>query len=418
MFILFQVISLFRFKGYNYNFYYLLYLAFTYTYFLTEFGIIKLNFIETFPDMEETLTFVIICCSCLFLLLFIYDFNKDVISPRFKLLIQVILSIFVIILLITTFQIFKLPVVYPIVFYSILSLVVLSFLTALSLSIAGALKNIPRGKYLSFSFTFLVFGAVLKPLSISGIIDPTFFSSFGAIIGHLLEIIIVSSILINLGINQIKNTEQLKHDNLILEKTALSSQINPHFIFNCLNAIQHFVVNNDKSAASKYLIKFARLIRTTLNASNQQSISIGQEIEFLNSYMTLEQLRHDHKFSFDITKSDNLNPNTLISPMLIQPFIENAIIHGLKKVQSNGEIKVSFSQTGSHVEVKVSDNGSGISTKIENSDHKSMGSSLTRKRLQLINNKENNVIYKTFTLENDNKTGTEVTILINPIQKL
>ncbi|HZF99402.1 MAG TPA: tetratricopeptide repeat protein, partial [Chitinophagales bacterium] len=121
-----------------------------------------------------------------------------------------------------------------------------------------------------------------------------------------------------------------KHRRLELEQRQLRAQMNPHFIFNCLNSIQHFIVQQDVRNANKYLTNFAHLMRQTLDNSEKETIGLRQEIEYLQSYLTMERMRHENKFTFQLTHDPNLDiDNTDLPPMIVQPFVENAIRHGL-----------------------------------------------------------------------------------------
>ena len=420
LFIFIQLMAIFRYKVFNYNFYYLFYLLFTYLYFMSEFGVLRLNIVESYTPMEETLTFLLISGSCFFLLLFVKEFIQKNIPFYISQSIKLLLGFIIVNVFLTITQLFRNPTIYPYVFYSMLVIVVLSFLSAWISSACGSLRKVKFSSYLTASFTFLAFGACLKPMSISSIIGSSFITSYGGVIGHLIEIIILSTILINEGINRVKLSQKLKAENIILEKTALASQINPHFIFNCLNAIQSFIMTNDKESANNYLIKFSRLIRLALDASIVQSISLHSEKEFLMNYLSLEQLRHDSKFSFEIIIPSHLDVNNIhIPPMLIQPFAENAIKHGFRSPVNHCHLKIEFlsTQYNDVVLVKVVDNGIGIgNTNPLSNKYKPVGSSLTRKRLQLINNSlENHVTYKTLNPATDGQTGTEVIITIKTL---
>lgn len=172
-----------------------------------------------------------------------------------------------------------------------------------------------------------------------------------------------------------------------LEKSALAAQMNPHFIFNCLNSIQNYVMKNEKEAAMEYLGKFALLIRGNLNASTESSITLYKEIEMLTNYLTLEQLRLNNAFEFDISFDKSIAPPEIkFPPMLIQPFVENAVIHGMKNTIDKGIIKVSFQKKQNQLHVTVY-NSRSKKNKIEKSQgiHKSFGAKITQKRLALIN---------------------------------
>lgn len=204
-----------------------------------------------------------------------------------------------------------------------------------------------------------------------------------------------------------------------LETAALRAQMNPHFIFNCLQAIQSFIVQNDRDAATMYLARFAKLVRLALHGSVDGRHSLAEEIAMLDNYLHLEQMRFRGKFEFKITAEgldlDEIN----LPPMMVQPFVENALIHGLQN-QEKGHIEVVFTQKENMLEVTVTDNGHGFADKeqvvLEKGAHKSVGMMLTQKRLNLLSGtgKESKDHLARKTLLNDDGAplGAQVQILI------
>ncbi|MFN4000208.1 sensor histidine kinase [Algoriphagus sp.] len=148
------------------------------------------------------------------------------------------------------------------------------------------------------------------------------------------------------------------------ELKALRAQINPHFIFNCLNSIHHFIQAQEPKQASEYLIKFSQLIRYVLESSAKNWVSLEEELEANKIYLDLENLRRQEDFSFIFQIEDGISPgNYFIPPMLIQPFLENAVWHG---VNANGIIQLHISKNGSnHLHFLISDNGIEKSEKSE-----------------------------------------------------
>jgi len=186
-------------------------------------------------------------------------------------------------------------------------------------------------------------------------------------------------------ISAIEEKIMLEREIRNLERSALQAQMNPHFIFNCLNSIQSFIISNEKEMAMDYLSKFAKLIRLNLNASHSNNVSLDQEIKMLKNYIELEQLRCNHSFEYSITVPDHLDPiSTLLPPLLIQPFVENAIIHGMKERTSGGLIDIKFGKVDSALHISIADNGHGM-VKNPVNDKQSIGMKLTQKRLALIN---------------------------------
>ncbi|RCR67264.1 sensor histidine kinase [Larkinella punicea] len=174
------------------------------------------------------------------------------------------------------------------------------------------------------------------------------------------------------------------------EMKALRSQMNPHFLYNSLNAVRLFVLQNDSDNADKYLVKFARLMRLILGNSRQEWVTLASETEQLQLYLELEQLRFGHQFDFSIETDPSLDQERVsIPPMIIQPYIENAILHGMAHKKSRGSIRVCIKPVGEHLECMVDDDGVGrqkaASLKSHAaSSHQSVGLKVTEERLQLI----------------------------------
>ena len=174
------------------------------------------------------------------------------------------------------------------------------------------------------------------------------------------------------------------------EMKALRSQMNPHFLYNSLNAIRLFVLQNDSENAEKYLVKFARLMRLILDNSRQEWVTLASELDQLQLYLELEQLRFNNSFEFFIETDGSLRKEDIaIPPMIVQPYIENAILHGIAHKKEKGQILICLKPVNSHLECIVEDNGIGReqaallkSKKI--SGHKSVGLKVTEERLQLI----------------------------------
>jgi LytS/YehU family sensor histidine kinase len=174
-----------------------------------------------------------------------------------------------------------------------------------------------------------------------------------------------------------------------LEMKALRAQMNPHFIFNCLNSINRFIIQNDAEKAADYLTKFAKLIRLVLEKSGHSFIPLSEELECLKLYMDLEALRFENPFIYEI-KTDGLNQEMVMVPsLLIQPFVENAIWHGLSPGQNHtGKITINLRLGNKVLYCEISDNGIGLSgsaaLKDKNRENKkSLGIELTRNRLNL-----------------------------------
>lgn len=219
---------------------------------------------------------------------------------------------------------------------------------------------------------------------------------------------------------QLKKTLTLQKELAEYEQKALHLQMNPHFVFNCLGSISSFIVQNGTHSAVKYLAKFSKLMRLTLEYSKKSLIPIDKEIQSLQNYLELEQLRFNNKFSFNIIKADNIEDDLALPPLLLQPFVENAIIHGVIPSKENGTISIEFGLDTHNLICTITDNGIGYATSKaikENSVsvHQSMALDITKKRLEMIatsTSKKAEVVIE--ELKNGN-TGTKVTLHL-PIQ--
>lgn len=205
---------------------------------------------------------------------------------------------------------------------------------------------------------------------------------------------------------------------------ALRSQMNPHFIFNSLSAIQYFITTNNKESAINYLSKFAKLIRRILENSIHTKILLEDEIDFINRYLEIESLRFENRLEYFIEVDESIDEHNIEIPsMLIQPFIENSIIHGLMNKNGKGIIKINIRNQNNYITCIVEDNGVGRqeAAKIKESkiiEHKSIGMAVTDDRLQILNrDKENKVSMQIEDLfdESGNPAGTRVVINI-PIE--
>ena len=220
--------------------------------------------------------------------------------------------------------------------------------------------------------------------------------------------------------NRQKEKEKLNHRMIELENMALQAQMNPHFIFNCLNSIQQNIFDQDIFSANKYITGFARLVRSTLQHSSKQFIPLGEEIEYLSEYLAMEKLRFKDKMDYTIEADAELRDSQFIlPPMLIQPFAENSVRHGLRhKTDGKGYIHIKFRRAGNRLTVIVEDNGIGRKKAAayktrEHIEYQSKGMTLTADRIRMINVKYQESIRTEVTdLEDEagRPAGTRVTI--------
>ena len=184
---------------------------------------------------------------------------------------------------------------------------------------------------------------------------------------------------------------KLLHDTSEIELQALRAQMNPHFIFNCLNSINRFIMKNEPRIASDYLTQFSRLIRFVLNNSKKSWVPLEDEIDMLKLYLDMERLRFKNAFSYQLICDEAIDPLTIfIPPLLLQPFVENAIWHGLMHKKENGLVTISFRLENDILHCSILDNGVGRSAAAaagskSSQSHKSLGIQIARERLALIN---------------------------------
>jgi hypothetical protein len=195
--------------------------------------------------------------------------------------------------------------------------------------------------------------------------------------------------------------EEQKHFKQLaeLELRTLQLQMNPHFVFNALNAVQSFVMTHDSISANNYLTKFANLIRLFLDSSRSKYISLSDEIKLLSLYIEIEQLRFDDKFDFKLSVAPEVNRFIEIPTMMLQPFVENAINHGLRYSDTKGLLKITFYNEGKMLICEVEDDGVGRERAKEiqsksRKGYKSQGLKITEERLQTFNEiNEANIAY-------------------------
>ena len=179
---------------------------------------------------------------------------------------------------------------------------------------------------------------------------------------------------------------------LELEQKALRLQMNPHFIFNALNSIQSQIGENKEQTARHYLAKFSKLMRMILENSRNAFITLEEEINTLENYLSLEKFSSNDQFDYVLETSPDLSPaEDKLPPMMIQPFVENAIIHGLKNLQGRGQLRIAFSKEGEYLVCRISDNGIGreraaeINRAQREEHHKSTALVVTQERLDRLN---------------------------------
>lgn len=224
-----------------------------------------------------------------------------------------------------------------------------------------------------------------------------------------------------------KEFEKTQLNRLIAEYqlTALQSQMNPHFIFNAINSIQTFILENETQPAYDYLSKFAKLIRMVLNNAKNQFQSLDRELELLKLYIELEQLRFENRFTFEIIIDEEIDLLEIeLPPLLIQPFVENAIWHGLMPLekQVKGKLKIAIQKKRDSILISVEDNGIGREKSMQSKndiEHHSMGMELSKNRVDilksLVSNLSVDILIQDLKDEQGNPSGTRVDIIIKEV---
>jgi ligand-binding sensor domain-containing protein/anti-sigma regulatory factor (Ser/Thr protein kinase) len=280
--------------------------------------------------------------------------------------------------------------------------------------------NLPPGEYI---FQVAVYG-FLNYKQIKIIVQPPFWQTnifYIIIISLLLILISIFTYLISKKVSRDRKTAlKMKMQFASLELKALQGQMNPHFIFNCLNTIKYFIEINDNKNAGKYLKTFSILIRMFLDQSNSNTTNLENEIKLISLYIEMEQLRVSNSFEF-ICKTNNIEYEKIEIPtMLIQPFVENAIHHGLRNSNKKGLLILNIDIQNNFLYIIIEDNGIGRNKSKElkeknDSHHNSVGMKISEERVNTFNYIMNTFI--TIQIEdkvdaNQNSEGTKIIIKI------
>ncbi|MFN1216062.1 histidine kinase [Chryseobacterium kwangjuense] len=283
-------------------------------------------------------------------------------------------------------------------------------------------NSIPPGKYL-----FRVYGLgyngkqsyISSDLAFE--IKPKFWQTWWFKLLLAAIAIVLLSAIINSYLQKKRNKklEQFYHEKKIaeLELQAIKAQINPHFIYNCLNSIKFLLLNEDYEEADNYLDLFSDLIRKTLYYSEKTFMPIEEEATYLSLYLDMEKLRWDEAFDYEIHISENVSKSWVIPSLLIQPFVENAIKHGISALRNRkGHIMISFDHQDSTLCITIEDNGTGI--KNESLTRKnSFGLKLSRKRIKTFQQLfETDISLEIINLSEQKRQGTQVKLYITPYE--
>jgi LytS/YehU family sensor histidine kinase len=208
-------------------------------------------------------------------------------------------------------------------------------------------------------------------------------------------VVLLSGIFLFIGFRNRQRIKQNQKELLLkakisdVELKALRLQMNPHFIFNSLNSIGDYIQKNDTDKADYYLTKFAKLMRGILENSEEKEIPIASEIKMLELYMQLEASRLDNKFTYEFKIDEDIDIEAiLIPPLILQPFVENSIWHGMKDKVGNGKIIIEITKENKMLNFGIEDNGVGRSL-AKKGDQKSYGMKITKDRLEVLNKLKN-----------------------------
>ncbi len=266
-------------------------------------------------------------------------------------------------------------------------------------------------------------------VELSFTIKPPWWQTIYARLLALAAILLVMFSINRYRINQFKKKEMVKRDYLTqinqIKDQALQLQMNPHFIFNSLNAIQNFIGTNDERSAINYLARFARLIRLIFEYSKNTQITLEQEIEFIQLYIDLEKLRFKDKVEVELNISEEIEENKdvlLIPPLLIQPIIENSFKHGLFHKIGVGKLYINYELNHNDLIITIQDNGIGRKAaskknKLEDTEHVSSGVNTTKQRLDILSfgkdGNSNTIIIEDLMDVDNNPLGTKTVIKLD-----
>ncbi|MFC7357988.1 histidine kinase [Jejudonia soesokkakensis] len=233
------------------------------------------------------------------------------------------------------------------------------------------------------------------------------------------SLILIALLLLGMAYFQFKNVKQQKYANSLLALKSLRTQMNPHFIFNALNSVNSFIANSDERSANRYLSEFSQLMRSVLENSEEDFIPLTKEIELLELYTKLEHFRFQDKFEYQINIDEEIKLDEfVIPPMLLQPYVENAVWHGLRYKEEKGTLLINFESVSSEaIRISIIDNGIGRKKsqelKTENQKkQKSKGMGNTQKRIAILNKMYKDKVDVLVENEFQNEEGTRVTLLL------
>lgn len=286
-----------------------------------------------------------------------------------------------------------------------------------------ALANLPGGNYQLQFRAKSTMNQFSEPLTIPLTVDYKYYQKTPFRIFSFLLALAILALIFYQRIRAIRIKQRIREEIIILQRKALSAQMNPHFIFNCMNSINNYVISNDARNASLFLSRFARLIRRVLESSEKNLVSLEDDLETLKAYLDMERMRMKDTFDYDIELDRGLDPaEFLVPPLLFQPFVENAIWHGLSPKKGGGQLKIELKEETGRLKVNIEDNGVGrdlANSPDEAATRLSLGMKITSDRIHLLMKRgAPPPEIHTFDLRSSNGTprGTRIEISFPPLK--
>ena len=230
----------------------------------------------------------------------------------------------------------------------------------------------------------------------------------------LLAVLAISWVFL-LYVVQKQRKQNQEKEKILLQQQLLRTQMEPHFIFNTLSALQSFIRFDEKQKSLKYINQFSKLLRSSLELSRQSYVPLNEELETIENYLSLQQMRFEYSFEYEISMPETDTASLLVPPMLIQPFVENAIIHGMNKQAGKGKILLEIILKENELLVKITDNGSNYGkTPKGNESHRSLSGTIAKERLEILA-KETKMNARLEIVPNDNET---IVLLTLPVKTM
>ncbi len=282
------------------------------------------------------------------------------------------------------------------------------------------LTGLAAGNYELITWMSYPESSIASPVAIYNIsINPPWWQTHWFIALVVVVFLLLTYLLYRYRLRQAREKSNLKRQLAEMENTALRAQMNPHFLFNSLNSVNYYIQNNEPVKASQYLKKFSKLVRIVLNNSRKDTVTLEDELEALKLYFEFEELRFNKHFSYHIQIGADIElADIIIPPLLLQPYVENAIWHGVMQSEAGGEVSVSIKGNIDCITFVIEDNGIGRKKAVELKSksalkHKSHGLDITQERIRLFNATQAQSLEVLITDMYDsqqNAAGTKVTI--------